>query len=494
MACRFPGADDLDAFWRLLEAGDNTVTHGSPGPGSGRVNQMFPDETPVHPASRYGSFLGGIDQFDAEFFRISPIEAESLDPQQRLLLEVSWEALEDAGIAPERLVGSRTGVYAGIGSYEYQELVRGASDPVGPDATLYLLTGNRFSTASGRVSFVLGLQGPSVAVDTACSSSLVAVHQAMAGLERGEADLAIAGGVCVILSPLTTEGMANAGMLSPTGQCWTFDERADGFVRSEGCGLLVLKRLDEAEAAGDRIWGVIRGSAVNQDGARPGLSVPMRLTQERVIEDALASASLAPSQIDYLEAHGTGTKLGDPVEIAAAASVYGRGRDGERPLLVGSVKTNIGHLAAAAGAAGLIKVLLAMHRGVIPRHLNLSNPNPGIEWDRLPVRVTTTPTAWPNSGDRSCTGRGELFRLLRNQLARDRGRSQGGGRRVREGSARLASRVGTRGSAAALRGDGGLRIGGRGAPGAKAADPAAFRQVPGSAAGSCRPVSNLARP
>ena len=400
MACRFPGADDLSSFWRLLEAGENTVTHGSPGPGHGRVNQMFPDETPVHPASRYGSFLRGIDQFDAEFFRISPLEAESLDPQQRLLLEVSWEALEDAGIAPERLVGSRTGVYAGIGSYEYQELVRGASDPVGPDATLYLLTGNRFSTASGRVSFVLGLEGPSVAIDTACSSSLVAVHQAVAGLERGEADLAIAGGVCVILSPLTTEGMANAGMLSPTGQCWTFDERADGFVRSEGCGLLVLKRLDEAEEAGDRIWGVIRGSAVNQDGARPGLSVPMRFTQEQVIEDALARASLAPSQVDYLEAHGTGTKLGDPVEIAAAASVYGRGRNGERPLLVGSVKTNIGHLAAAAGAAGMIKVLLAMRRGVIPRHLNLTDPNPGIDWEQLPVQVTTTPTKWPDSGDR----------------------------------------------------------------------------------------------
>jgi len=400
MACRFPGAADLTAFWRLLETGGNTVSHGSPGPGSGRVSQMFPDETPVHPASRYGSFLEDIDQFDAEFFRISPLEAESLDPQQRLLLEVSWEALEDAGIAPASLEGSRAGVYAGIGSYEYQELVRGASDPVGGDASLYLLTGNRFSTASGRVSFFLGLQGASVAVDTACSSSLVAVHQAVAGLERGEADLAIAGGVCVILSPLTTEGMASAGMLSPTGQCWTFDERADGFVRSEGCGLLVLKRLEEAEAAGDRIWGVIRGSAINQDGTRPGLSVPMRLTQERVIEDALARASVAPSEVDYLEAHGTGTKLGDPVEIAAAASVYGRGRESESPLLVGSVKTNIGHLAAAAGSAGLIKVLLAMRRGVIPKHLNLSDPNPNIEWDVLPVKVTTTPTEWPDAGDR----------------------------------------------------------------------------------------------
>ena len=395
MACRFPGADNLSAFWRLLEAGGNAVTHGSPGEGEGRVGRMFPDDVPVHDASRFGAFLSGIDQFDAEFFRISPLEAASLDPQQRLLLELSWEALEDAAIDPGRLVGSRSGVYVGIGSYEYQEIVHGDSEATGPDTTLYLVTGNRFSTASGRVSFALGLEGPSVAVDTACSSSLVAVHHAVAGLQRGEADLALAGGVCVILSPLTTEAFANAGMLSPTGQCWTFDERADGFVRSEGCGMLVLKRLDEAEAAGDRIWGVIRGSAVNQDGVRPGLPVPKGLTQGRVIEEALSRAGIAPSQVDYLEAHGTGTRLGDPTEVNAAAAVYGRGRETDRPLLMGSVKTNIGHLAAGAGAAGLVKVLLAMRRGVIPRHLNLRNPNPEIDWERLPVRVTTTATDWP---------------------------------------------------------------------------------------------------
>ena len=371
------------------------MTHGSPGEGDGRVGQMFPDEVPVHDASRFGAFLSGIDQFDAEFFRISPLEAASLDPQQRLLLELSWEALEDAAIDPGRLEGSRSGVYVGIGSYEYQEIVHEDSEATGPDTTLYLVTGNRFSTASGRVSFALGLEGPSVAVDTACSSSLVAVHHAVAGLQRGEADLALAGGVCVILSPLTTEAFANAGMLSPTGQCWTFDERADGFVRSEGCGMLVLKRLDEAEAAGDRIWGVIRGSAINQDGVRPGLPVPKGLTQGRVIEDALSRAGVAPSQVDYLEAHGTGTRVGDPTEVNAAAAVYGRGRETDRPLLMGSVKTNIGHLAAGAGAAGLVKVLLAMRQGVIPRHLNLHNPNPEIDWARLPVRVTTTATDWP---------------------------------------------------------------------------------------------------
>ena len=395
MACRFPGAESLSAFWRLLAAGGNAVTRGSPGESDGRVGQMFPDEVPVHDASRFGAFLSGIDQFDAEFFRISPLEAASLDPQQRLLLELSWEALEDAAIDPGRLEGSRSGVYVGIGSYEYQEIVHDDSEATGPDTTLYLVTGNRFSTASGRVSFALGLEGPSVAVDTACSSSLVAVHHAVAGLQRGEADLALAGGVCVILSPLTTEAFANAGMLSPTGQCWTFDERADGFVRSEGCGMLVLKRLDEAEAAGDRIWGVIRGSAVNQDGVRPGLPVPKGLTQGRVIEEALSRAGIAPSQVDYLEAHGTGTRVGDPTEVNAAAAVYGRGRETDRPLLMGSVKTNIGHLAAGAGAAGLVKVLLAMRQGVIPRHLNLRNPNPEIDWERLPVRVTTTATDWP---------------------------------------------------------------------------------------------------
>ena len=421
MACRFPGAENLSDFWRLLEAGGSAVTHGSPGDSEGRVGEMFPDDVPVHDASRFGAFLSGIDQFDAEFFRISPLEAESLDPQQRLLLELSWEALEDACVDPDRLVGTRSGVYVGIGSYEYQEIVRDEGEGTGPDTPLYLVTGNRFSTASGRISFALGLEGPSIAVDTACSSSLVAVHHAVAGLQRGEAELALAGGVCVILSPLTTEAFANAGMLSPTGRCWTFDERADGFVRSEGCGMLVLKRLDEAEAAGDRIWGVIHGSAVNQDGIRPGLPAPKGATQQRrVIEEALERAGLEPSQVDYLEAHGTGTKLGDPTEVNAVAAVYGRGREPDRPLLMGSVKTNIGHLAAGAGGRGA-------HQGDA---LDAPGGDPAASQLReSQSRDRLGSLAGPGDHDRDglaarfrppATRGGELVRVLGHQLARRR--------------------------------------------------------------------------
>ena len=239
-----------------------------------------------------------------------------------------------------------------------------------------------------------------MAVDTACSSSLVATHQAVTGLQRGDADLALAGGVNIILSGRLLEYRANAGMLAPDGQCKTFDASANGYVRGEGCGILVLKRLADAEADADRIWGVIRGTALNQDGASPGLTVPNGAAQERVIQAALERAGVQPSDIDYLEAHGTGTEVGDPIEIDATAAVYGRGRDADRPLLIGSVKTNIGHLEAAAGVAGLIKTVLAMNRGVIPRHLHFRNPNPEMDWERLPLRVTSVPTPWPTLADR----------------------------------------------------------------------------------------------
>ena len=267
-------------------------------------------------------------------------------------------------------------------------------------ASLYLATGNSGSAAIGRIAYTLGLEGPAIAVDTACSSSLVAIHQAVAGLQRGDADLALAGGVNAILSPAATDAFTAAGMLSPDGRCKTFDASADGYVRGEGCGMVVLKRLRDAEADGDRVWGVIRGSAVNQDGASAGLTVPNGPAQERVIEDALARAGLEPADVDYLEAHGTGTELGDPIEVHAAASVFGRGRPAARPLLVGTVKTNIGHLEAAAGVAGLIKVLLAMGRRVIPRHLHFEEPNPRIDWDGLAIRVTSEPTAWPADSGR----------------------------------------------------------------------------------------------
>ena len=266
-----------------------------------------------------------------------------------------------------------------------------------PSLNLYRTTGVSASTAVGRVAFALGLEGPAITVDTACSSSLVAVHQAAAALRSGEADLALAGGVNAILMSLATRIFTDAGMLAPDGRCKTFDAAADGYVRGEGCGMVVLKRLSEAEAAGDRILAVLLGSAVNQDGASAGLTVPNGRAQERVIAEALARAGVEPSSVDYLEAHGTGTELGDPVEVEAAASVYGRGRDPERPLLLGSVKTNVGHLEAAAGVAGLIKAVLAVRSGVIPRHLHFERPNPRLDWDALPVRVTSEATPWPEA-------------------------------------------------------------------------------------------------
>ncbi len=399
MACRFPGADDLGAFWRLLDAGGNAVTEGVPGSGVGRVGELFGDGV-VAEACRFGGFLDGIDQFDAPFFRISPVEAQLLDPQQRLMLETSWCALEDAGIDPDRLKGSRTGVYAGISNNEYRALVAEATGTSEPTASLYSVTGTSFNTAIGRVAYALGLQGPAIALDTACSSSLVAVHQAVAGLQRGEADLALAGGVHVILSGRLFEMRANAGMLSPNGRCATFDAAADGYVRGEGCGILVLKRLAEAEADGDRIWAVIRGSALNQDGASAGLTVPNGAAQELVIAEALRRAGVTPTDVDYVEAHGTGTPVGDPIELRAMVNTFGADREPRHPLLIGSVKTNLGHLESAAGVAGLIKVALAMNRGVIPRHLNFETPSPEIDWDRLPVRVTSEATAWPSDGER----------------------------------------------------------------------------------------------
>ena len=398
MACRFPGAPDIGAFWRLLEAGESAITEGVPGSGVGRVGELFADTATQNDACRFGAFIDGIDQFDAAFFRISPVEAQLLDPQQRLMLEVSWQALEDAGIDPDRLKGSRTGVYAGISNNEYRALVLDGNDTAEPAASLYSVAGTSFNTAIGRVAFALGLQGPALAVDTACSSSLAAVHQAVAGLQRGEADLALAGGVHAILSGRLFELRGNAGMLAPDGRCKTFDVAANGYVRGEGCGILVLKRLDDAEADGDRIWGVVRGTALNQDGASQGLTVPNGEAQQKVIADALAWADVLPSEVDYVEAHGTGTPVGDPIEAEATGVAYSVGRD--HPLLIGSVKTNVGHLESAAGAASLIKVLLAMRRGTIPRHLNFRDPNPEIPWERLPLQVTEEPTPWPLRTDR----------------------------------------------------------------------------------------------
>ena len=399
MACRFPSAVGLPAFWRLLEDGENAVTKGVPGSGVGRVGVLFPDDGVQNEACRFGAYLEDIDQFDAAFFRISPVEAQLLDPQQRLMLETSWRALEDAGMDPERLRGSRTGVYGGVSNNEYRSLIMEVSDTAEPATSLYTVSGTSFNTAVGRVSFALGFEGPAIALDTACSSSLVAIHQAVAGLQRREADLALAGGVHTILSGRLLELRGNAGMLSPDGRCATFDAAANGYVRGEGCGIVVLKRLAEAEADGDRIWGVIRGSAINQDGASPGLTVPSGPAQERVIEAALARAGIRPHEVDYLEAHGTGTEVGDPIELEAAAAAYGKGRAADRPLLIGSVKTNIGHLESTAGVAGVIKTALALKQGVIPKHLHFREPTPAVDWERMSLQVTAEATQWPRHPD-----------------------------------------------------------------------------------------------
>ena len=391
MACRFPGAEGLAAFWRQLAAGENAVTDGRQD--SGPWHGVAGDPTAEDAICRRGAFVEGIDRFDSRFFRIAPIEARTMDPQQRLLLETSWQALEDAGIDPDRLKGSRTGVYAGIGGSEYRRLI----EMSGQDDNSF---GSNPGVAVGRVAFTLGLEGPAVPLAMACASSLVAVHQAMVGLERGEMDLALAGGVNAVLAPAVMKFLREAGMLSPSGQCWAFDAAADGYVRGEGCGMVILKRLSAAEADGDRIWGVIRGSAVNQNGASLGLTLPNGPAQERVMEEALAQAGVVPAEVDYMEAHGPGTIVGDPIEVQALATVYGRGRAAERPLLIGSVKTNIGHSESAGGIAGLIKTVLAMKQGIIPKHLHFRNPNPEIAWERLPVQVTAEATPWPLRSDR----------------------------------------------------------------------------------------------
>ena len=349
MACRFPGATGIPAFWRLLEEGRNAVQERVPGSAAGRWEQLFLEGTVQSEGCRYGALIDDIDLFDAEFFRISPVEAELLDPQQRLMLETSWQALEDAGIDPDGLRGSLTGVYTGISNDEYRMLVLESSRPAEAAGCLYALSGTNLNGGAGRVSFVMGLMGPAKAVDAACASSLVSVHDAVSDLQQGKADLAIAGGVQALLNGRIYELRADAMMLSPDGQCKTFDAAANGYVRGEGCGVVVLKRLSEAEADGDRIWAVIRGAAVNNGGASVGLTVPNTPALEQVMDAALSEAGIPPSEVDYLEAHGTGTTVGDPIEINAVTAVYGRGRKADHPLLVGSVKTNIGHLESAAG-------------------------------------------------------------------------------------------------------------------------------------------------
>ena len=391
LGVRFPGATGPNAFWDLLSRGIDATSEIPPD--RWNANAFF-DADPAAVGkiySRRGAFISDIDAFDAEFFGVSPREARSMDPQHRLLLEVTWEAIEHAGVAPTELAGSRTGVFVGITVNDYLQLMAATGHASSIDQ--YAHHGNVLNAAAGRLSFALGLQGPSLAVDTACSSSLVAAHLACQSLRARDCDLALVGGVNLILSPVTSVRLARGRMLARDGRCKTFDAAADGYARGEGCGVIVLKRLSAAVADGDRVLAVIRGSAVNQDGRTSALTVPNGLAQRAVIRDALRNAGVEPADVGYLEAHGTGTELGDPIEMDALADVLGAPR--REPLRVGSVKTNIGHLESASGIAGLIKVVLSLQRGAIPAHLNFHTPSPHIAWSELPVVIPTALEPWP---------------------------------------------------------------------------------------------------
>jgi myxalamid-type polyketide synthase MxaC len=395
IGCRLPGGGDGPAaFWRLLCAGVDAVGE-VPSSRWNADDYYDPDpDAPGKMRTRWGAYLGGIDLFDYGFFGITRREATRMDPQQRLLLEVCWEALEHAGIAPDSLAGTRSGVFVGISTADYAQLQLKRGRPEEVDA--YFGTGNAPSVASGRIAYQLGLRGPALSVDTACSSSLVAVHLACQSLRAAECDLALAGGVNAILLPEITVNFSKAGMMAADGRCKTFDAAADGYVRGEGCGVVVLRRLADALAAGDRVHAVLRGSAVNQDGHSGGLTIPNGDAQTDVMRRALADADVAPRSVGYVEAHGTGTALGDPIEMRALQAVFAGPR--EHPLAVGSVKTNLGHLEAAAGIAGLIKVVMALGHGQIPPHLHLNRLSPHIQLNGDAVVVPTRPTPWP-AGD-----------------------------------------------------------------------------------------------
>jgi acyl transferase domain-containing protein len=389
---RLPGgASDLSSFWQLLVDGKDVI---SEVPADRWDRDAYFDPNPDRPGKmnvRNGGFVDGVDQFDAEFFGISPREAASMDPQQRLLLEVSWEALEHAGESPASLADSQTAVFIGVANGDYLRMLYSNQEEI----DTYAASGNGFSLASGRLSYLLGAHGPSVTIDTACSSSLVALHLACQSLRVGECNIALAGGVNLILAPELHINLAKAHILAPDGRCKSFSAAADGYSRSEGCGIAVLKPLSTALADRNRILAVIRGSAVNQDGRSAGITAPNGPAQEAVIRAALKNAGLSPEDVTYVEAHGTGTALGDPIEVQALAAALGQHRSPERPLLVGSVKTNIGHLEAAAGIAGLAKAILILQHQAIPAHLHLREKNPAVDWKSLPVSIPTELTSWP---------------------------------------------------------------------------------------------------
>ena len=383
IGCRFPGnVNNPEDFWRLLKEGQDAIIDIPPNRWDADAYYDPNKDAPGKMYVKKGGFLQQpVDEFDAAYFGISPKEAEDMDPQQRISLEVAVDAIESSGIPLDSLNGSRTGVYMGICFNDYGHLITQSGDIAAVDR--YYSTGNHYSVLSGRIAYVFGLNGPAISLDTACSSSLVTIDTAVKDLRFGRCDLALAGGVNLILAPEATINFCKSGMLSPDGHCKTFDASADGYVRGEGCAILVLKRLSDAVKDGNPILAVIRGTSVNQDGASTGLTVPNGRAQQKVIQEALENAQVQPQDVTYVEAHGTGTSLGDPIEVEALANVYSKNRT--QPLFIGSVKTNIGHTEAAAGVAGVIKVVLSLIHRTIPKHLHFTKINPHVHLDNMQI-------------------------------------------------------------------------------------------------------------